>query len=101
MRQLTIQFSMISKDKSDEAAISSSLEFPRVPEHEVEVGVLVDGGGDAAVVIQELVRGDLAIAHCVRSLDLEVFFCGVRHTGCFFFTVTPLKLVSMENLQAS
>ena len=62
------------KDKSDEAAISNNLELPCVPDHEVEVGVLVDGGGDAAVVIQELVRGDLTVTHCVRSLELEVYF---------------------------
>ena len=59
--------------KSDEAAISNNLEFPCVPDHEVEVGVLVNGGGDAAVVIQELVRGDLTVTHCVRSLALKVF----------------------------
>ena len=30
------------------------LKFPSVSDHEVEVGVLVDGGRDAAVVVQEL-----------------------------------------------
>ena len=45
------------------------LQFPGVADHEVEVGVLVDGGGDAAVVVQELGRGDLSIAHSARRLQ--------------------------------
>ena len=59
------------KDKSNEAATCSNLEFPRIPDHQVKISVLVDGGGDAAVVIQELFRCDLAIAHSVRGLQLE------------------------------
>ena len=60
--------------KSDEAAISNNLEFPCVPDHEVEVGVLVDGGRDAAVVVQELGRCDLSVPHSVGSLPLHKSF---------------------------
>merc|ERR1712183_344042 len=63
------------KGKSNEAAISSNLEFPGVPDHEVEVGVLVDGGRDAAVVIQELVRCDLAVTHCIWSIVADELVC--------------------------
>ena len=45
------------------------LQFPCVPDHEVEVGVLVDGGGDAAVVVEELGGGDPTVAHGARRLQ--------------------------------
>ena len=66
--------------------------LPGISDHEVEVGVLVDGGRDATVVIQELVWSDLTIANTGGCLDRRTWM------GHLFVFSWKVLLIRVGNL---
>ena len=47
-------------------------QVPRVPNHELEVVILIDAGGYITVVVNELLDGDLVVAHVFVPLSHEL-----------------------------
>lgn len=49
-----------------------SSKSPRIPHHEDEIDIVIDGGADSAVIVQELLFGDLAEEEEVTRGEKEV-----------------------------